>query len=113
MGAEYILALDESGATATVTSGAQVVLAGSMAVHVDLDTVNAGTPTLDVTVEYSNDNVNWTTPASAQAVAQLTAAGTESARFETEGRYFRLVATIAGGSPDIDFSASVVFFTGG
>jgi len=109
MAVERIQVIDEAGATATVTSKAYPVLSPLLAVHVDVSTINSGTITLDVTVEYSADGQNWCAPASAQAVAQITTETTESAQFTPEGAMFRLVATVGGSSPDFDFTATAIF----
>lgn len=63
------------------------------------------TPTLDGKIQESNDNSAWNDLCSFD---QLTTTGIQYATFETEKRYVRLVATIAGTSPSFTYDCDVL-----
>jgi hypothetical protein len=81
---------------------AQVV----MMVHV---TAVSGTPTLACTLEQSPDGSSWTA-VSGSGHPNLTAAGSAMASARIAGDYFRVVATIGGGTPNVTFSVSILAF---
>lgn len=65
------------------------------------------TPTLDVKLQESDDNSTFT-DISGATFTQLTAAGSEEIEFQTNKRYVRAVATIAGTSPSFTFATLLI-----
>ncbi|HEY3332591.1 MAG TPA: hypothetical protein VGK19_21350 [Capsulimonadaceae bacterium] len=58
-------------------------------------------------VQHSADNANFTDLAFARK-ASMTAVGETSVSFETDKRYIRLTATIAGTTPSVTYEAWIV-----
>lgn len=92
--------------TTTGNSGAQTANGTKLGIGISV-TATAGTPTLDLTVEWSGDGENFgaadTTP---DAFAQLTAVGSTGKVFDVKAPYYRLVWTIAGTTPSFTFVAT-------
>jgi hypothetical protein len=91
----------ESGNSGALTAG----MARSVSLLVDVTAV-AGTPTLDVSVEWSHDGTTWAAAETPDAFTQLTAAGTVVKSFTAQGPVYRIVWTIAGTTPSFTFSIS-------
>lgn len=73
-------------------------------VHVS---ATGGTPTLNASLEQSNDGTSWTAvPGS--AIAQLTAAGNAMANAQVTQQLVRVTATVAGTTPSVTYRASVL-----
>ena len=71
-------------------------------------TVNAGSPTVDVTLEWSNDGGGtWSEPETPDAFTQITATGSVVGRYTAKGGQMRPVAAVAGTTPDVDISVHV------
>lgn len=70
---------------------------------VSCGTVSGTTPTLDLKIQESDDNSNWSDITGA-TFTQLTAAGREEIHFKSNKRYIRAVATIGGTTPSFTFS---------
>lgn len=68
-----------------------------MSVQVMVPSVSGTTPTLDVDVQESADDTNWSTIASSP---QITAAGEYIISFATDKRYVRVALTVGGSSPN-------------
>lgn len=77
-------------------------------------TASAGTtPTLDFSVEWSMDGVNFGGAQAADTFTQITAATVRAVKqFPVKAPFFRLVWTIAGTTPSFTFQASR-YVTGG
>ena len=75
-----------------------------MKAFLDVGAVSGTTPTLDVKLQDSADNVTYADIAGA-TFAQATAATSQAIHFRTNKRYVRAVATIAGTTPS--FTCSV------
>lgn len=65
------------------------------------------TPTLDVSLEESADNSNWTAVGSSGAT-QLTAAGNRVASARVAKNYVRVAYTIGGTTPSFTFSVTAM-----
>lgn len=90
----------QSGPIANAGAAADVLLA----VHVS---AVGGTPTLDASLEESNDGSSWTAiPGS--AITQLTAAGNRLAFATTTKQYVRVTSTVAGTTPSVTYRAVVM-----
>lgn len=63
------------------------------------------TPTLDVTIEHSDDNSTFTNLAT---FGQKTATGEDAISFETSKRYVRATATIGGTTPSFTYKVDVM-----
>lgn len=73
---------------------------------IDLTAVSGTTPTLDVTVEWSEDdgvNIAWFGADPADAFTQLTAVGSKVKQFTVKGNSYRVVWTIGGTTPSFTF----------
>ena len=83
--------------TATGQSpGIQILDSDKLGISVDVTAITAGS--LDVTVEWSPDGVNFgPADTSADALAQFTATGVASKSFDVKAPYFRCVYTIVTG----------------
>lgn len=89
------IAVDQAGDEAT-----------SLGLLVDV-TATSGTPTLDVTVEWSHDGgATFAVSDAADAFAQITATGAVVKAFAVKGEHYRIVWAIAGGTPSLTFSVS-------
>lgn len=106
-----ITASASSAKTATGNSGSIQVPPGSpnLAIIVDATAQSGVTPTLDFSVEWSNDGTTFATVDTADTFAQITGANvprTRAKAFAVKGKHFRLVWTIAGTTPSFTFSAT-------
>lgn len=106
-GADPELVAASAARTATGNSGAQTLLdKGAMLdVLVDVTAVSGTTPSMTVSVEWSQDG--GTTFAQADPADQftaLTAAATKAKNFVIKGNAYRVVWTISGTTPSFTFS---------
>lgn len=92
-----------SGSSAAITSPSSQ----SSAIHVDVTAVTGTSPTLDLTVEWSNDGTTWVKAEPAESFTQITAAKTAVKAVVLKGAYFRLVWTLTGTTPSFTFSSSL------
>ena len=67
----------------------------------------SGTPTLNVSLEQSDDNSSYTA-VTGSAITQLTAAGNAVANARVTKPYVRVTSTIAGGTPSVTGRAAVL-----
>lgn len=68
-------------------------------------TAVSGTPTLDLTVEWSHDGgTTWATADPADAFTQITTAVAKAKQFAIKTPTYRLRWTIGGGTPSLTFS---------
>lgn len=107
-----MLNLSPTGAQGSSGQSASQSVPGKLfgAMHVDVSAVSGSTPTLEVKLQESADNVNFVDIASF-TTASLTATGT--VRIDNprpaqviEG-YVRAVWTLGGGTPDFTFTVQV------
>lgn len=97
-----------SARTTTGTSTSAVVDAGAsaLALLVNAATVSGTTPTLDITVEWSNDNATWAVGEPADSFTQITAAKVVAKQFAVKGAYYRTRWTIGGTTPSFTFDVT-------
>lgn len=93
-------ATNVSGPIANTGVAAHVVLL----VHVS---ATSGTPTLNASLEESNDNVTYTAVAGS-SIAQLTAAGNAVANAIVTKPYVRITSAVAGTTPSVTYKASAL-----
>lgn len=99
------------GSAARTTSGQSGSLplhplAESLSVAIDV-TTTSGTPSLTLSVEWSQDGATWFVADPADAFTAITAAGKKVKAFATKGRFARLAWAITGGTPSLTFSCDV------
>lgn len=96
-----------AGRTATGSSAAIDIgeyTHGELSVLLEVTAVSGTTPSLTVSVEWSNDAVDWFTPETADAFNAITAAATRRTKeFDIKARYYRVVWTITGTTPSFTF----------
>lgn len=105
-----VLDLFRSDARTASGNGTSVDLQGyvnpgidNMKAYLDVGTVSGTTPTLDVKIQESSDNVTFTDITGA-TFTQVTATGAnQEIHFVTSKRYVRAVATIGGTTPSFSF----------
>lgn len=96
-----------SGAvTATAQSSLFEIGTGDdLAVMIDATAVSGTSPSMTVSVQWSNDGTTWFTADPADAFTALTAAGKVVKSFTVKGLYARLNYAISGTTPSFTFSA--------
>ena len=103
-----------SSAARTTTGNTSALEPGSdgetISLLVDITAVS-GTPSMVVSVEWSNDGSSWAVPEAADAFTALTTAVKRVKSFERKALLYRIVWTISGGTPSLTFSVSE-FVTG-
>ena len=98
-----------SGALTTTTNGAAFPTGTDDTLDVFIDvTAVGGTPSMTVSVEWSNDNSTWYVADTPDTFTAITAVKKVVKEFAVKGQYARLVYTITGGSPSLTFSASAL-----
>jgi len=103
--------LEASAAKVATFNTASVELAapGEVAVFVDVTVVTGGSPTLDVTVEWSHDGTAWfTLDGGVETFTQITAAAKVVKRLVPAGRHVRAACAIAGTTPSFTMSVTAV-----
>lgn len=107
---DIAMTLTAQGA-ATVTGG-PVANSGAAGVVVLMVHVSAvgGTPTLDVSLEESNDGSSWTALAGS-SITQLTAVGNRLATAVPAKALVRPTATVAGTTPSVTAKVSILVFS--
>lgn len=94
---------DNSGATGFDTAGNS-----ALALELNVTAVSGTTPSVTLSLEWSNDNAAW---APADPVDTFTATTTVSRKvknFSVKGRYVRTVWTISGTTPSLTFVVNAV-----
>lgn len=76
-------------------------------ISVSVTAASGTTPTLDVTVEWSNDGAAWCVSDVADSFVQITAAKKTVKQFVTKAPYARLAWVVAGTTPSFTFSADM------
>lgn len=103
------LALPSAGrAAGTFTSGpvANAGVASDVVLLVHAS-ASSGTPTLNASLEESNDGSSWTAIAGS-AIAQLSGAGNAVANGLATKQFVRVTSTVAGGTPNITYRATLM-----
>jgi len=91
------IAVHAAGAeTVTGNSAAVAVTSKELAFALHCTAAAGTSPTLDVTIEWSGDGVNFVDAGTPDAFAQLVAAGDEVLEVTAKARYYRVVWTITG-----------------
>lgn len=80
--------------------------ASRVAVLVDATSVSGVSPSMTLSVEWSNDGTAWAVGDTADTFAAITAAATKVKEFVVKGAQFRLVYTISGTTPSFTFAAT-------
>ncbi len=103
------VALASAARTASGASGpvANVGAAADVLLMVHCTAASGTTPTLDVSLEESANNADWTAVANSGAT-QLTAAGNRVASARVTKNYVRVAYAIGGTTPSFTFSATVM-----
>lgn len=70
-------------------------------------TASSGTPTLDASLEESDDNENWSA-VTGSAITQLTAAGNRHANARVTKSFVRVTSAVAGTTPSVTYRAAVL-----
>ncbi len=97
--------------TATGNSGAIPLpeSAEMVALLVNVSAVSGTTPSMALTVEWSNDGTNWAQGDTADSLTAITTAIARVKQFSVKGRLMRVVWTITGTTPSFTFSATGTF----
>jgi hypothetical protein len=97
-----------ASAARTATGNSDLIksedLGETVALLADVTAVSGTTPSMTLSVEWSNDGTNWATPETADAFAAITAAAKKVKTFERKAAFNRVVWTITGTTPSFTFS---------
>lgn len=94
-----------SGNTFIATEG------GILSLLVDTTAVSGTTPSMTVSVQWSNDGASWATADPADTLTAVTATGTVVKSFTTRAAFARASWAITGTTPSFTFSISA--YSGG
>lgn len=70
----------------------------------------SASPTLALSVEWSNDNAVWYKADPADTFTAITATGTAAKRFTAKGHLFRVVWVLTGTTPSFTFSVETCHY---
>lgn len=106
---DVVLPLAARGA-GTFTSGpvANAGQAQDVFLHVYCSAASGTTPTLNVSLEESNDGSSWTA-ITGSAAAQLTAAGNTGGNATPSKQYVRATSTVAGTTPSFTYRVALTY----
>lgn len=100
-----------------VPSAARTTSGNSVALRMDpaADNINvavfvtaaSGTPSMILSVEWSNDGTNFAATETADAFTAITGTGNKVKSFPVRGLFARIVWVITGGTPSLTFSVDV------
>ncbi len=76
---------------------------------VNVTAASGTTPSLALSVEWSNNGTVWATPETADTFAALTAAATKVKTFERKAVFYRVVWAITGTTPSFTFTIDEFF----
>ena len=96
-----------SAARTTSSQSAAFYPVADFDVAVNVTAASGTTPTLDITVEWSNDGAIWFKGDPADAFTQLTIVSARVRRFVGKAQVARLAWVIAGTTPSFTFTADV------
>lgn len=101
-----------SAARTTTGNGSTIPVPAAsteVAILLDVTAVSGTTPSMTVTVQWSNDATNWAdADGTADSFAAITAASKKVKTFPTRAKFARLSWAITGTTPSFTFSASAV-----
>jgi hypothetical protein len=106
-----VVVVAASAARTTTGQSAAVQAQGrQVAVEVDVTAVSGSTPSMTLTVEWSDDNgTTWFLADPPDTFTALTAAGKRVKEFDVKAPYFRTVWTISGTTPSFTFAVDAYF----
>lgn len=76
---------------------------------VNVTAASGTTPSLALSVEWSNDGTVWATPETADTFTALTVAAVKVKTFERKAAFYRVVWTITGTTPSFTFTIDEFF----
>jgi hypothetical protein len=76
-------------------------------VLVNVTAVSGTTPSLTLSLQWSNDGTTWADADAADAFTAITAAGVKAKQFPVKAQYARLAWAITGTTPSFTFSADL------
>lgn len=94
--------------TSGTTSGLSTGYLNTIDIFIDATAVSGTTPSMTVTVEWSNDNTNWFGADTPDTFTAITAAKKVVKEFASKGQYFRLNFAITGTTPSFTFAATAL-----
>lgn len=105
-----VVTVKASAATTTTgnTAGFPTGYQNSVDIFVDITAVSGTTPSMTVTVEWSNDNATWFASDPADTFTAATAAQKRVKEFTVKGQYARLAYTISGTTPSFTWAATAL-----
>lgn len=75
----------------------------TICLHVGVTAVG-GTPSMALSIEWSNDGTNWAVPETADTFTAITTTIQRVKTFERKALLYRIVWAITGGTPSLTFS---------
>lgn len=81
--------------------------AAALNVAVNVTAVSGTTPSMTVSVQWSNDGSTWYDGDPVDALTALTAVKAAAKQFPAKGQYARLVWAITGSTPSLTFTADM------
>lgn len=94
-----ITVLASAAQTVTFTTPAVSADGPTTSLLINVSAASGTTPTLDCTVEWSNDGTSWAVGDTADLFAQITVAKVTAKSFTSKGLFFRVRGTVAGTTP--------------
>lgn len=102
---DVVVVAASAARTTTGQSGAIQSQGKQIAVEVDVTAVSGTTPSLALTIEWSDDNgTTWFQADPPDTFTALTAVGKRVKEFDVKAPYFRAVWTITGTTPSFTFA---------
>lgn len=92
-----------TGTSAALSTGAKAKFLNLLAA---VTAVSGVGPTLDLSVEWSNDATTWATAQPADTFTQITAAANAVKQFAVKAGFYRIRWTIGGTTPSFTFAIS-------
>lgn len=94
--------------TTSGNSTAQTAPGNAIGLFLDVTAASGTTPSLAVSVEWSNDGTNWAPADPTDNFAALTAAARRAKNVMVKAPYFRVVWAVTGTTPSFTFSVSAL-----
>ena len=101
--------LASAAQTVTFTTAAISAETATVALLINVSAASGTTPTLDCTVEWSNDATTWAVSDVADSFVQITVAKVTSKAFASKGLFFRIRGTVAGTTPSFTTGITATF----
>lgn len=106
---QVVVVRASAAATASGTSAAfPTGTDNTLDVFIDATTVTGTSPSMTVTVEWSNDNATWFGADTPDTFTAITAAKKVVKEFAVKGQYARLNFAISGTTPSFTFAATAL-----